>query len=87
MDLVANQKLKKFLKDALHKHGDHEDFSDDESLFLSGRLDSFSMMNLVMFLEETFHLNFSEFEFDVDLVDSFKAIELLIASKTKQVGN
>ena len=36
------------------------------------------MMNLVMFLESNFSIDFSTFEFDVDLVDSIHAIDLLI---------
>ncbi|MFZ1445789.1 MAG: acyl carrier protein [Candidatus Dechloromonas phosphoritropha] len=74
------QKLREFLKETLEKHGDHKDFADNESLFFSGRLDSFSMMNLVMYLEEAFGLDFSDFEFDVSLVDSAKDIETLINS-------
>lgn len=80
MDANMKQKLREFLKETLEKHGDHKDFADNESLFLSGRLDSFSMMNLVMYLEEAFGLDFSDFEFDVSLVDSAKDIETLINS-------
>lgn len=68
MDVLAKQKSRGFLKQALEKHGDRNEFTEDESLFLSGRLDSFSMMNLVMYLEEAFGLDFSDFEFDVSLV-------------------
>ncbi|MGB4911748.1 MAG: acyl carrier protein [Candidatus Dechloromonas phosphoritropha] len=80
MDANMKQKLREFLKETLEKHGDHKDFADNESLFVSGRLDSFSMMNLVMYLEEAFGLDFSDFEFDVSLVDSAKDIETLINS-------
>jgi len=81
MDVGKKQKLREFLKETLGKHGDHKDFADNESLFVSGRLDSFSMMNLVMYLEEAFGLNFSHFEFDVSLVDSANDIEALVDSK------
>jgi acyl carrier protein len=81
MDAIAKQKLRDFLKDALEQHGDHQSFSDAEPLFSGGRLDSFSMMNLVMFLEEAFGLDFSDLEFDVALVDSVDALETLIDSK------
>lgn len=81
MDENSKQKLRDFMKETLEQHGDHQGFSDDESLFSSGRLDSFSMMNLVMFLEEAFSLDFSDFEFDVALVDSVNALEKLIDSK------
>lgn len=81
MDANSKQKLRDFMKETLEQHGDHKVFSDDESLFSSGRLDSFSMMNLVMFLEEVFRLDFSDFEFDVALVDSVNALEKLVDSK------
>lgn len=80
MDANMKLKLREFLKDTLEKHGDHKDFADNESLFVSGRLDSFSMMNLVMYLEEAFGLDFSNFEFDVNLVDSANDIERLVDS-------
>lgn len=81
METTAQQKLRDFLRETLEKHGDHNAFADDESLFVSGRLDSFSMMNLVMFLEEAFALDFSDFEFDVSLLDSVQAISALIEAK------
>ena len=58
MNVTGKQKLREFLKETLENHGDHNDFADSESLFISGRLDSFSMMNLVMYLEQAFGLNF-----------------------------
>lgn len=80
MDASKKQNLREFLKKTLEKHGDHGSLADDESLFVSGRLDSFSMMNLVMYLEEAFGLDFSDFEFDVSLVDSTNDIEALVNS-------
>lgn len=81
MNVTGKQKLREFLKETLENHGDHNDFADSESLFISGRLDSFSMMNLVMYLEQAFDLNFSDLEFDVNLVDSVEEIEVLVDSK------
>ena len=81
MNITAKQKLRGFLKEALENHGDRDEFADSESLFVSGRLDSFSMMNLVMYLEQAAGLDFSDFEFDVNLVDSVNDIEALVDSK------
>ena len=67
-----------FFKETLIRHGDLGELSDSESLFLSGRLDSLSMLNLIMFLENHFSMNFSEIDFDVDLVDSIDSIIQLI---------
>jgi acyl carrier protein len=84
MDTDKKQALREFLKEALGKLGDHHGLSDDESLFLSGRLDSFSMMNLVMFLEESCQLDFSQLEFDVSLLDSVDDVERLLDSRQTQ---
>jgi acyl carrier protein len=81
MDMMAKQQLRAYIANALASHGDREEFEDGESLFVSGRLDSFTMMNLVMHLEQTFGIDFSDTEFDVALVDSMKEIELLIDSQ------
>lgn len=81
MDITVRQTLRDFFVDFLAKHGDHGELSDAESIFIGGRLDSFSMMNLVMFLEEAFGISFSDDEFDVDLLDSVDALVALIDSK------
>jgi acyl carrier protein len=80
MQTQAKSKLREYLRTALDKHGDPGDFSDDESLFLSGRLDSFSMMNLVVYLETELSVDFSALDFDVNLVDSVNDIEALVDS-------
>lgn len=70
MDPTAHLKLQAFLKACLSEAGDQQDFADDSSLFVSGRLDSLAMTRLVMFLEDTFQIDFGEVDFDVDLIDS-----------------
>ncbi|MER2518998.1 MAG: acyl carrier protein [Candidatus Accumulibacter phosphatis] len=70
--------MRKFLKEALEKHADHGELDDSESLFVSGRLDSFSMMQLVMQLEEAFGLDFSAVDFDVSLIDSLDEIAAFV---------
>ena len=80
MHTQAKSQLREYLKTALDKHGDRHDFADDESLFLSGRLDSFSMMNLVVYLETELSVDFSALDFDVNLVDSVNNIEALVDS-------
>ena len=74
--------LRHYLLDALRQHGDTQDMADNDSLFLSGRLDSFSMMNLILFLESRFQLSFSDLEFDVEKVDSLDAIAALVQAKS-----
>jgi acyl carrier protein len=78
MNTTARQQLRGFIENALVGHADRRGLSDDEALFSSGRLDSFTMMNLVMFLEQNFGIDFSRTEFDVELIDSVAAIEALV---------
>jgi acyl carrier protein len=81
MDTQAKQQLRDFLVDTLQKHGDRNPLADSDLLFTSGRLDSFSTMNLVMFLEENFGIDFSDFEFDVSVLDSVDLIEAFVDAR------
>jgi acyl carrier protein len=78
MDNNAKLKLREFLKDSLNDAGDRQDFADDSSLFVSGRLDSLSMTKLVMFLEDSFQIDFANVDFDVDLIDSLNDMRAFV---------
>ena len=82
MNASAKQQLREFIDNALASQADRAGFSDDEALFSSGRLDSFTMMNLVMYLEQTFGIDFANVEFDIELVDSVDAMESLVDTRT-----
>lgn len=73
--------LRAFLTQALQQHGDHAPFADGDSLFLSGRLDSFTMMNLVVHLEATHGVDFGALDFDVALVDTVDAMAALVPAQ------
>jgi acyl carrier protein len=81
LNASAKQQLRDFIDKALASQADRGGYTDDEALFSSGRLDSFTMMNLVMYLEQTFGIDFSRMEFDVELVDSIAAIESLVDAR------
>jgi acyl carrier protein len=70
--------LREFLRQCLATAGDRGDLDDGDSLFLSGRLDSLAMTNLVVFLENAFGVDFGQVDFDVELLDSVSAIEELV---------
>lgn len=74
MDNQGKDKLRSFLESRLTQRGDKAGFRDDESLFLSGRLDSLEMTHLVLFLEQEFKISFAHVSFDVELIDSVSAI-------------
>jgi acyl carrier protein len=78
VDNNAKVKLRAFLKQTLEGHGDRKGFADTDSLFVSGRLDSLSMMTLIVHLEESFGIDFAQVDFDVDLIDSVNDIESFV---------
>jgi acyl carrier protein len=72
-------KLKIFLQSCLAERGDHAVLEDSDSLFSSGRLDSLTMTRVVVFLEQQYGVDFTNINFDIDLIDSIEAIESLIS--------
>ncbi|MFM7698492.1 MAG: hypothetical protein ACKO5X_07625 [Limnohabitans sp.] len=78
MDISAAQAIRQFIQTTLEQRGDHAPFTENDSLFMSGRLDSLAMMNLVVFLESTMDIDFYALNFDVSLIDSLNSIYSLI---------
>ncbi len=75
--------IRKYLQELLLQKGDKQPFSDDASLLLSGRLASVDAVEIVVFLEEKFGVNFSEVGFDQSLIDSVDAIDSLLQTVKK----
>ena len=79
MDHMAE--IRDFLKKLLSSRGDTQPFTDTSSFFLSGRLGSVDAVELVVFLEEQFEIDFSETGFDQSQIDSIEAITSLLQSE------
>jgi acyl carrier protein len=77
------EEIRKYLKELLLQKGDKQPFADDASLLLSGRLASVDAVEIVVFLEEKFGVNFAELGFDQELIDSVNAIDALIQTVKK----
>ena len=77
------EEIRKYLQEMLLQKGDKQLFSDDTSLLLSGRLASVDAVDIVVFLEEKFGVDFSELGFDPALIDSVDAIDLLVQTVKK----
>ncbi len=71
---AQRDELRHFIGDLLLGRGDKSAVSDEESLFFSGRLDSFSMTQLIMYMEEKLGVDFEKIGFDVERIDSINAI-------------
>jgi acyl carrier protein len=75
--------IRNYLKELLLQKGDQQPFADNASLLLSGRLASVDAVEIVVFLEEKFGVNFSDVGFDQTLIDSVDAISSLISTVRK----
>jgi acyl carrier protein len=58
--------------------GDDGSLADGDSLLLSGRLQSIDAVEIVVFLEENFGIDFAQIGFDRDQIDSIDAIYALV---------
>jgi acyl carrier protein len=72
------EEIRVFFKKLLALRGDRQPFSDQSSVFLSGRLGSVDAVEVVVLLEEKFGIDFTETGFDEAQIDSIDAIQLLI---------
>jgi acyl carrier protein len=77
MDLNEKTKVRAFMDDLLREREDTAGFSDSESIFASGRLESLAAVQLVVFLEEQFCVDFSNLDFEIDRIDSIDLIATL----------
>lgn len=71
---ISASELRGFLSDLIFRFNPNKNISDNESLFMSGLLDSFSAMQLVLHLEELCGVDFSLIDFDVEKLDSIEKI-------------
>jgi acyl carrier protein len=73
-----NAEIREFFKGLLAIRHDRQPFTDSTSFFLSGRLSSVDAVELVVFLEEKYGIDFGEIGFDQSQIDSVEAVESLL---------
>jgi acyl carrier protein len=83
MSTNLHQSLRPYLQQLLTQNMDTQEFSDTDSLFLSGRIDSFSLMQLVMHLEENYQIDFSSVHFEAPLLDTVADIAAFIQEHSR----
>lgn len=71
--------IRQFVRGLLEASGDADELHDSDSLLLSGRLQSIDAVEIVIFLEEKFAVDFTSMGFDRDRLDSVDAIVGLIS--------
>jgi acyl carrier protein len=70
--------IREFVHNLLIRNGDSGSFADQDSLLRSGRLQSIDAIEIVIFLEEQFGIDFAKIGFDREQIDSIDAIHALI---------
>jgi acyl carrier protein len=73
-------KIREYLQNLLRQTGDHNGFADSDSLVMSGRLDSVDTLDLVVFLEEKYGIDFADRGFDKNALDSLDSVMDLIGT-------
>ena len=63
-----------FFQERLRRRGDVEAVAPEDSLFVSGRLDSIDALQTILYLEEHFGVDFSRFDFSLERIDSVASI-------------
>ncbi len=75
--------IRAFVQGLLTASGDDRPFADSDSLLFSGRLQSIDAVEIVVFLEENFGIDFAQVGFDKEQIDSVDAICALTESVAK----
>ncbi len=76
--MTYHNKIREFVQTMLWERSDRLPFGDVDTLFTSGRLDSMAAVNLVMFLEQEFSIDFADIGLDLERIDSVIAIAELV---------
>jgi acyl carrier protein len=79
MDVNPRAAVRTFLTQLLRQRGDTAAFSDSELLLTGGRLDSLAAIDVVVFLERQFGIDFSAGGFDAGQIDSIDNVMTLLA--------
>jgi hypothetical protein len=66
--------VRQCIENLLAKRSDKKGFSDADSLFLSGRLQSVDAVEVVLFAEEEWGVDFAKIGFDMSVIDSVDCI-------------
>ncbi len=82
--IEPREKIRSYVQRMLANKADREPLSDDSRLVTDGRLDSLDIVEMIAFLESSFGVDFSQFEFDALRFDSIDSIVALIPSLRKQ---
>jgi acyl carrier protein len=81
--MKGRAEIREFVQNLLTASGDDAPLADGESLLFSGRLQSIDAVEIVVFLEENFGIDFAQVGFDKEHIDSIDAICALAETAAK----
>jgi acyl carrier protein len=70
--------IRQMFRELLARNGDLEPFADEERLFSTGRLQSIDGVEMVVFLEDKFGLDFAPGGFDPESIDGVANVVALV---------
>lgn len=86
MSSTAKQEVKDYIMSEFLPGESPDELTDDTPLISGGILDSIATLKLVMFMEETYGVNFEPHEVDKENLDSLALIDRLLQSKISARG-
>lgn len=78
-----NTNTSKIIIEFIMNKSSANDLTEDTLLLTTGVLDSFSMMELIIFIEERFEISFTDEELNPEVFSSVKNINNVITEKLK----
>lgn len=77
--MSASSPIRDAIQTMLSERGDTRPLANDDSLFISGRLDSLAAAEMLMMLESRFGIDLADADFDVSQLDTIAEIEALVS--------
>lgn len=82
----VEEQLRKYIADNILFSNNGYPYSDDTSFLENGVVDSMNVMELVMFVEETFHVSVKDEEVVPDNFDSIQSLASYVMKKQEKVA-
>lgn len=83
--MSGKDEIRTFVQDLLTRQDDRRPLADGDSLLMSGRLQSIDAVEIVLFLEERFGIDFAEIGFDREQLDSIDSIAALTQTAATRI--
>ena len=81
--MTTPQELRAQIEQLLANKGDQQPLGETDSLVLSGRLDSIDILQIVVFLESRYGIDFADQPFDQEDFDSIARISSMIEQRSR----